>query len=445
VNERSCLARSRRAGLAPRRSSAVFSEALCQKAFVRCTSWTLLVRASILPPRSGEVKVAGLGAGILALLAVATAAASVRGSPIRTDAPELSDTPSVVFLATAACAFGFYVLALVVLNRRAGSLAAICAAAVAIQLVPLAGPLVLSRDVYAYWAYGRLPDDHAANPYRVAPARFATDPATEAMSPFWRSSDSVYGPVFTAASEGLAEATGASPERSALSYRLLGAIGMLALVAVAALAATRRAFAAAFVGWNPLLALHFAGGGHNDVWMAVLLVGALALAAHGREALSGMTWALAGGLKWVPLALLPLELLARKGKALQIAVGVAVATAAICAGAFALFGTAWLSALLPFAHRHAAYAIPTRLARLDLPGSLAVLPLLVALPWLVRSARRGRPRRALTTSLLLCASPWVLPWYAVWVVPLAAIEDDGVAWVVALALSAYLLPDRVPF
>jgi hypothetical protein len=63
----------------------------------------------------------------------------------------------------------------------------------------------------------------------------------------------------------------------------------------------------------------------------------------------------------------------------------------------------------------------------------------------VRSARRGRPRRALATSLLLCASPWVLPWYAVWVVPLAAIEDEGAAWVVALALSAYLLPDRIPF
>jgi hypothetical protein len=403
------------------------------------------VRASILLRRFGEVKVAGLGAGIAALLALSTAAASVRGSPIRTDAPELSDTPSVVFLAAAACAFGLYVLALVVLRRRAGSLAAVCAAAIAIQLVPLAGPLVLSRDVYAYWAYGRLADDHGANPYRVAPARFAGDPATEAMSPFWRRSDSVYGPVFTAASEGLAAATGASPEHSALSYRLLGALGMLALVAVAALAAGRRAFAAAFVGWNPLLALHFAGGGHNDVWMAVLLLGALALAARGREALSGVSWALAVGLKWLPVALLPLELLARRRRGLRLAVGAAVTAVAICVGAFALFGTAWLGALLPFAHRHAAFAIPTRLSELGLPPWLALLPLVAAVPWLVRSARRGRPRRALTTSLLLCASPWVLPWYAVWVVPLAAIEDDGAAWVVALALSAYLLPDRVPF
>jgi Glycosyltransferase family 87 len=388
--------------------------------------------------------IAVLGAGIAALLGLATAAASATGSPIRAGAPELSDTPPAIFLTAAACAFGLYVLALVVLRKRAGSLAAVCAVAAAIQLVPLAGPLLLSRDVYAYWAYARIAEDHAANTYRTAPARFATDPAEHAMAPAWRRSDSVYGPVFTAASAGLAGATGPSGERTALAYRLVAALGMLVLVAVAALAAPVSVFAAAFVGWNPLLALHFAGGGHNDVWTAVFLVGALALAARGRGALSGVSWAVAAGLKWTPLALLPLELLARKRGAIRIGAWFAVAAAVICAGAFAFFGTAWLGALLPFAHRHAVYAVPTRLAQAGLPAWLALLPLLAAAPWLVRSARRGRPRRALATVLLLCASPWVLPWYAIWVVPLAAIEDDSAAWIAALALSAYLLPDRVP-
>lgn len=407
------------------------------------------MRRCILLRRSGQVKVhaspvALLGAGIVALLGLAAAAASATGSPVRAGAPELGDAPSSVFLAAVCCAFGVYVLALVVLHRRSGSLAAVCAVAAAIQLVPLAGPLVLSRDVYAYWAYGRLVEDHGANPYRTVPAHFATDPAERAMAPAWRTSDSVYGPVFTAASAGLAGATGGSPERSAVSYRLLAALGMLLLVAVAALAAPMPAFAAAFVGWNPLLALHFAGGGHNDVWTAVFLVGALALAARGRGALSGVSWAVAAGLKWTPLAILPLELLARRREAIRIGAWFAGAAAAICAGAFALFGTAWLGALLPFAHRHAGYAVPTRLAQVGLPAWLAVLPLLAASPWLVRSARRGRPRCGLATILLLCASPWLLPWYAVWVVPLAAIENDGAAWILALAFSAYLLPDRVP-
>jgi hypothetical protein len=46
---------------------------------------------------------------------------------------------------------------------------------------------------------------------------------------------------------------------------------------------------------------------------------------------------------------------------------------------------------------------------------------------------------------MLSASPWLLPWYGVWAISLAAVEEDTVACVLALALSAYLLPDRLPF
>jgi hypothetical protein len=131
-----------------------------------------------------------------------------------------------------------------------------------------------------------------------------------------------------------------------------------------------------------------------------------------------------------------------------LTVGFLVCAVAIAGGALVLFGTAWLGALLPFAHRRSAYALPSRLGELGLPGwaaaSLAAAPLAVALPWLVRSARRGRPRLGVTTILLLVASPWVLPWYAVWAVPLAAVEEDRLGWLLALGLCAYLLPDRVP-
>src|SRR5205085_3515547 len=129
------------------------------------------------------------------------------------------------------------------------------------------------------------------------------------------------------------------------------AAGMLALVGVAACASASPAFAAVFVGWNPLLALQFAGGGHNDVWTAVFLLGGIALAARGRGMLSGGSWALAAGLKWTPVVLLPFELLARRRHARAIAAGFLVAAAAIAVGAVAAFGTAWLGALLPFAHR----------------------------------------------------------------------------------------------
>jgi hypothetical protein len=217
----------------------------------------------------------------------------------------------------------------------------VCALAAAIQLVPLAGPLLLSRDVFAYWDYGRLAAAHDANPYSAPPARFAQDPAERAMAPAWRHSDSVYGPVFTTASAGVAATGGHSSESAALAYRLLAATGMLLLIALAALVGPVPAFAAAFVGWNPLLALDFAGGGHNDVWMMVLVLGGLALAAA-RPRLAGVSWALAAGVKWIAIALLPLELLGRtQREALRMLLGFAAAAAAI--GAVAWLLSCWRS------------------------------------------------------------------------------------------------------
>jgi hypothetical protein len=66
------------------------------------------------------------------------------------------------------------------------------------------------------------------------------------------------------------------------------------------------------------------------------------------------------------------------------------------------------------------------------------------LPLLARAAHELRPRLALGTLLMLFASPWLLPWYGVWAISLAAVEEDTCACVLALALSAYLLPDRIP-
>src|SRR5437763_13585878 len=116
-----------------------------------------------------------LGLSVAGLLGLAAAAASASGSPLSPGARELSDLPSALFLAAAAVAFVLYALALYVVRRRGARVLAVCAVAAAIQLVPLAGPLILSRDVYAYWAYGRVLEDHDANPYVVAPGRYTAD------------------------------------------------------------------------------------------------------------------------------------------------------------------------------------------------------------------------------------------------------------------------------
>ena len=45
---------------------------------------------------------------------------------------------------------------------------------------------------------------------------------------------------------------------------------------------------------------------------------------------------------------------------------------------------------------------------------------------------------------MLLATSWLQPWYAIWALPLAAIEEDTLARVLAVALSAYFLRDAIP-
>jgi hypothetical protein len=64
--------------------------------------------------------------------------------------------------------------------------------------------------------------------------------------------------------------------------------------------------------------------------------------------------------------------------------------------------------------------------------------------WLAREAWRGRARLGLATCALLLAAPYLVVWYVVWALPLAAAEDDEPAALLSLALCAYLLRQTVP-
>ena len=318
--------------------------------------------------------------------------------------------------------------------------------AAVVQFVPLFGPLVLSRDAYSYWAYGRIAALHNGNPFSVAPADFPHDPATRAVAPAWRDRTSVYGPAFTEASAVVSHAAGRSAERASLFFRLAAAMAAVAATTLAAIVARRKAFASAFVGWNPLVAVSFAGGGHNDAWMLVLMLGALALVARRRDAAGGALWILAVAIKAValPAARFSSSSDARRAFLLgTLAAGMALAIAAT-----AVFGTAWLTSLGQLGHEQARFSLPARLEQLGISAraahGLSDLVLVAGAVWLAREALRGRTRLALGASLLILTSPWVLPWYATWPVAFASLEEDAAGQLVALGLVAYFLPARIP-
>jgi hypothetical protein len=374
-------------------------------------------------------------------------------SPLVPDHDGNDTTWAWLYLVAAAAAFGAYLLGLYALTRtRFTRTRVVLGLAIAIQLAPLAGPVLLSTDVYTYWDYGRLSAVHGANPYEDEPSTFPNDPAFPRMGAQWRDTTSVYGPGFTLAAEAHAAVVGESPSAAAWLYKALATAAMVALAALAARLGSHPALAAAFVGWNPLLALHFAGGGHNDAWMMALVLAALALAATGRRQLAGVAWAVAIALKWLPLVFLPLRALEARATRRRLGhLGFALAAVVIAAAALVRYGTAWIGAFGPLADNlrdQARYSIPNRLAQLGLPESAAATTLAVlfvcAYAWLLYEAWRGRARLGLCAGLLLLATPWLVPWYAVWAVPLAAVEEDRAARWLALGMSAYLLRDAVP-
>jgi alpha-1,6-mannosyltransferase len=396
-----------------------------------------------------------LGSGLVCLIFVglAVAAALPERSPLAPEHAGGETKWAWLYLGASVAAFAAYLVAVALLGRgRTARVGVVLAITAALQLVPLAGPVLLSTDVYTYWDYGRVGTVHDANPYSDPPSAFPGDPAYPLMGERWRDTTIVYGPGFTLLSEGHALVVGDSAGLAGGLYRGLAAAAMLALAGLAARLGRRPAFSAAFVGWNPLLALHFAGGGHNDALMMMFVLAALALAATGRRQLAGAAWACSIAVKWVPLLFLPLRAIeARKhGRSLPY-LGFATAAGVLAAAAFLRYGTAWLGAFGPLADNlsdQARYSIPNRLAQLGLPEGLAAGLLAgvfaLAYLWLLFEAWRGRARLGLCAGLVLLATTWLVPWYAIWAVPLAAVEEDRTARWLAVGLSAYLLRDAVP-
>lgn len=393
------------------------------------------------------------GAGSLCLLAVAVAAAHPRGSPVSPDHPGGESGWSWLYLGALAGSFCLYLLGLALTRPAATRLAPVLAVCVLIQVAPLGGPVLLSTDAYTYWAYGRIGAVHGDSPYEVPPSAFPGDPAYAVMGEDWRETTSVYGPGFTLLSEGHAAVAGGSAGAAAWLYRGAATVCMLGLAWLAARLGRRPAFAAAFVGWNPLLAVHFAGGGHNDALMMLLVLGALALSAARRPSLAGAAWVASIALKWVPAVFLALRALEARAAGRPVrGLGVALAAGVLAGLALWRYGLGWMGAVVPLAEnatKQAVYSIPHRFSDLTgLPqGAAAGLfagLFALAFAWLAHAAWRGRARLGLAAGLLLVCTPWLVPWYAVWAVPLAAIEEDRTARILALALSAYLLRDAVP-
>jgi hypothetical protein len=396
-------------------------------------------------PRRGAAAI-GCGAAVAVGVGLAAIAAR-RAHPAEVSPVVPSGHWDAVWVWGLVAALAFYGIGTVFSARVRPPVVAVAAIAIIVQALPLISPVVLSKDVYAYWAEARVLVTHHESPYTSTPADHAGDPALPFVSEQWRDAPAAYGPAWEALAAAPAVAAGDSPQRAALGYRLLALAGILACVVLLA-RSSRSPWSVALLGWNPLVAIHFGGGGHNDAWMAALLV--LAVCARG-SARAGAAWPLAAAFKVAPAILLPVELArTRLRQPRGFWVGFGVATAIIVALSTSRFGTQWATAPVSALHQSSplgavnwlmdaglAHRYAVAVAGLAFAGVYVVL---LVLAWRTRRARLSLA----TTALVLCSA--ARPWYALWPIGLAAAEEDGVAAVAAYVLTAYfLLNDAVAF
>ena len=115
---------------------------------------------------------------------------------------------------------------------------AVLAASGASLAVSVAAPLLLSRDVYTYAAYGRIQAVYHREPVLAHRCRrSAHDPFVAVSSAQWLHTHSVYGPLFTLVSAGIARAWAGSAGATILAFKLLAGLAVAAATGFAALAA----------------------------------------------------------------------------------------------------------------------------------------------------------------------------------------------------------------
>jgi hypothetical protein len=330
-------------------------------------------------------------------------------------------------------------------------------------------PVLLSHDVYSYLAYARLGAVHGLDPYAHPPLAAAADPVFADVA--WTEATSAYGPLFTLLTYPLAWL----PVGLAIAVlKAVAALSVLGLAIVTSRLAVWRGVdplrAAAFVALNPLVLVHVVGGAHNDGLTMLLAMLGVAAILSARELSAGAALAGAAATKASALFLAPFALLATANQGSvglkrpnggrfrpigRLLAGALVAAVVIGAGAYLAFGWDWLHAFGLAGEnqgRTSYLSVPITIARLTGldPDAVRLLALVLFLTlffelalWTWRGFDWVRAA-AWTAAGLLLASAWLLPWYLVWVLPLAAISRDRSLQLLALALTAYQLGARIP-
>jgi Glycosyltransferase family 87 len=305
----------------------------------------------------------------------------------------------------------------------------------------LLAPPLLSSDVFNYIDAGRLHALYGLNPYIATPLARAGDVAFPYSGAAWTGSASVYGPAFTLLSSLLAPLGVAAQLWIMKALAACASLGCVALIWSCARRLGRPPLQAAmFFGLNPVVLVLAVGGAHNDLLMSMLVLLALLLALADRTRLSVATLVGAAAIKLTAGLVMPFLIIGQRSRWPHAARAAIAAGVLIAAGAFALFHSAPLRALTTlnaggarhvgelrsvpgFVAGYAGFGPINELERVLL--GVLCLCVTAAVAWL---AARGRlpwlTAACWSIVALLLTSTQLQPWYAVWLIPLAAVSSD---------------------
>jgi hypothetical protein len=341
--------------------------------------------------------------------------------------------------------------------------------AIALHLLVLFAPLPQSQDFYQYLFYGRMQAEFGANPYAVHPSSgFLWQDSWYGMIR-WPNQTSVYGPVWTMISFGVAKAAGDSLTLGIVFMKLVIFAMDLAVMACLMILAKDRPDPEGAAGWgllvyawNPLIWITVPLAGLADTAIAAALIGAVLARRRGRTWITTLLLTLATLVKvYAGIALLLHLVLLLRERDRRTAWRHALVSLGVAALSFLPYWAGWqtfrgllnavnlsnksLTGVVQKVIRHLLFWSGANGAADDAAAVVRwlVFPLLAAtVIWAVRKVEDEHDLWYCTLfvlSMFVLLTPWFLYWYLVAPLALAAVLPRNRLTVPLLAFSGTAL------
>jgi hypothetical protein len=411
-----------------------------------------------LGPTAGRIAVGTVVVATLAVVAFAASGPTIlvprsaqsfpnwEAGPLHDVMSRVLSNPTALGIGFSAVLVGMIVAYAAVLAAvRSLSMRTIAITVVVLHVILLMSPPLQLTDLFNYLGYARLGALHDLNPYTHVIKQELFDPVYRFTS--WHALRSPYGQLFTALTYPLAFVGLPVAYWTLKIVTVALSLGFIALVWHCARALGRDPrFAVVFVAFNPIFLIYAVAGFHNDFFMLVPSMGAIALLLAGRDRAAGAALMIAVAVKFTAVLLLPFLLLAAVTRPRQVRILVGAVLAAIPLGALivGLFGFA-IPNLSQQSSLLTDYSIPNLVGLVfGVGGTPDLLRAATVGVVLVIACQLYRRRDWLTgagwsTFALIASLAWLVPWYIVWLLPLAALGNSVALRRVAAVLTVFLI------